>query len=120
MDRLVGCLIVHDGKVQLARQHELVQFRGVVFFKLHGDVGVELLKGGQDFGQQVGAQIHGDTEGELSAAHLAVLIQLCLQALKTIQDLSGGIQVAQAEGGGNQTILGAVKDRGAKFLFNFI
>ena len=91
MDCFIGCLVVHDGKVQFAGQHKLVQLRGVVFLKLHGDVRVELLKGRKYPGKQVSSEVHGNAEGELSAAHLTVFVQIGLQAFAAVEDLSCGI-----------------------------
>ena len=64
---------------------------GLIFLKLHGDVRVELLKGRKYPGKQVSSEVHGNAEGELSAAHLTVFVQIDLQAFAAVEDLSCGI-----------------------------
>ena len=120
MDGFIGCFVVHDRKIEFSGQHQFVQFRGVVFFKLYGNVRINLLESRKDPRQKIGAKIEGNAKSQASLTQLAVFVQIGFQLPVSVQDISCSFQIMLSECSRNQAFLGTRKDPGVKFLLDFV
>ena len=54
LDSGIGSFIVHDGKIQFSGEHQFVQLCGIIFFKMNGDLRIDLTIIRENPGQKVG------------------------------------------------------------------